>query len=469
MKAIVRDDIISLSSFVAAEFKYKYYLETLKESGNYCFLDQFKKLVPKGQSIVNGMLEHNLIALENINKNYKYIYLTDTAMKYLYLRESDEDFENVTKNRISVKKVNKNPSEKQLLTSAYKFHLMITEDPLISKQDVFNSFSDFIYLSKIKHNKDYVIAYLNNQETKIQIKRDEIKTVQNELSNFESIIQNLFDSSMNDTGSDISAIKKVQEKLELLKSKEFEKAGLFNKQDILIQTKDNEKEIAIHEERLNNLQQIASMKSTLIKKHNILHNQYTKKINNLKDELDKIVTKYENSKNSIEELNNYISKVHREIEKLYDISKVIVRIVDSRLELLIFDTGSFKTAFGYLKIINSLNEFKIPIEHVKIVIYSYVNHRSLNLENEFNKLKKDKLNALNTIKNYNIKTNDYYPKPDFYIAADNLYKSIPDFELEIRDTFYYMKKYKEITSAANKYIKKRDKEAIDLLIQKLNS
>ena len=91
MKSIVRDDIISLESFVAAEFKYKYYLETLMKSGNYCFLDQFKRFIKNGQAFVNGMIEHNLLALENINKNYKYIYLTDTAMKYLYLRDSEED------------------------------------------------------------------------------------------------------------------------------------------------------------------------------------------------------------------------------------------------------------------------------------------------------------------------------------------------------------------------------------------
>lgn len=97
MKAIVRDDIISLDSFVAAEFKYKAYLEMIMKAGNYCFLDQFKKLIPSGQTIVNGMIENNLIGMENINKNYKYIYLSDTAMKYLYLRNSEEDFSKVKK------------------------------------------------------------------------------------------------------------------------------------------------------------------------------------------------------------------------------------------------------------------------------------------------------------------------------------------------------------------------------------
>ena len=107
MKAIVRDDIIALDSFVAAEFKYKEYLELLMKSGNYCFLDQFKKQIPSGESIVKGMIENNLLGTENLNNSYKYIYLSDTAMKYLYLRTSEEDFSKVKKNRISVKKVNK--------------------------------------------------------------------------------------------------------------------------------------------------------------------------------------------------------------------------------------------------------------------------------------------------------------------------------------------------------------------------
>ena len=58
MKSIVRDDIISLESFVAAEFKYKYYLETLMKSGNYCFLDQFKRFIKKIVYINNVSTSH---------------------------------------------------------------------------------------------------------------------------------------------------------------------------------------------------------------------------------------------------------------------------------------------------------------------------------------------------------------------------------------------------------------------------
>lgn len=469
MKSIVRDDIISLNSFVAAEFKYKYYLETLKESGNYCFLDQFKMLVPKGQSIVNGMLEHNLIALENLNKNYKYIYLTDTAMKYLYLRDSEENFESVTKNRISVKKVNKNPSEKQLLTSAYKFHLMLHENSLISKPDILNSISDLIYISKLKYDKNFVLDYSIRLKIKIEMKEDEISEIKNNLSSFNSTVNNLLTSSMTDTKPVVDEMKKVEKKIKKLESKEFEKAGLFNKQDILVQIKDNEKKIAVYQEKFNNLHELALLKSTLIKNHNTQHMKYTSELKNLEEELNELEKKYTSIRKAIKELDIEIAKIHREIEKLYDISKVIVRIVDSKLELLIFDTGNFKTAFGYMKILNLLKDLIIPYDSIKIIIYSYTDHRAVNLENDFKKLKKDKLNALDTIKNYNIKTNDHYPKPNFYIAANNIYESIPDFDIEVSDTFYYMKKYKEIISVANKYIKKRDKEAIDILIKKLNS
>jgi hypothetical protein len=145
MKAIVRNDIISLSSFVVAEFKYKEYLEMIMKAGNYCFLDQFKRFIESGQTIVNGMIENNLIATENINKNYKYIYLTDTAMKYLYLRDSDEDFLNIKKNRISVRNVEKNPTEKQLISSVYKFHLLAQGEELIDKESILKPIEDYIF------------------------------------------------------------------------------------------------------------------------------------------------------------------------------------------------------------------------------------------------------------------------------------------------------------------------------------
>jgi len=124
MIAMVRDDIISLDSFVQAKFKYEKYLLLLKNAGNYCFLDQFKRLFEKGETIAKNMEELNLIKTETLNNNYKYIYLTDTAMKYIILKDDPKDYTSVVKNKISVLKVNKYPSEKVLMSSALKFELI---------------------------------------------------------------------------------------------------------------------------------------------------------------------------------------------------------------------------------------------------------------------------------------------------------------------------------------------------------
>lgn len=75
-------------------------------------------------------------------------------MKYLYLRESEEDFSKVKKNRISVKKVEKNPTEKQLLSSAYKFHLLTQGEELIDKESIMKSLEDIVFLKNHNGNTE---------------------------------------------------------------------------------------------------------------------------------------------------------------------------------------------------------------------------------------------------------------------------------------------------------------------------
>lgn len=60
-------------------------------------------------------------------------------------------------------------------------------------------------------------------------------------------------------------------------------------------------------------------------------------------------------------------------------------------------------------------------------------------------------------------------KPEFYIIADNIYDSIPDFNIEVKEDCYYMKSYKDLISSSTKSIKRKDKKAINDLIKKLNS
>lgn len=467
MKAIVRDDIIALSSFVAAEFKYREYLEMIMKAGNYCFLDQFKRFVKSGQSIVNGMIENNLIAMENINKNYKYIYLTDTTMKYLYLRNSEEDFSNVQKNRISVKKVDKNPTEKQLLSAAYKFHLLAIEEELIDKKSILKSIEDYIFLKNIKADKSKYESWHEKKSDLIESSKKEIEDLkiekQNIDSNFEKLNNglNLFDSYNDEISYKSLDLKCINIKKEIEeKSQKTFKTGL--------------KELNLELELLTNLKNEVYSRIQLKKsaKEN-LNKIITPVILNISTKENKLI-EFENKFNKLnkdveEKLIPKVKKAQKVFENLYNISKVIARIKDDTLEFIIFDTGNFKTAYSYLKQINSIKELDLGFKDIKIIIYSYAEHRSFNLYNEFIKAKSEKEKALNTMKTYNLKTENSKTKSDFYIAAEKVYNNTPEFKVETRDDFFYMKSYKELISSSTKSIKRKDKEAIDNLIKSLKS
>lgn len=126
MKAIVRDDIISLETFVALRFKYEQYAEMLNDAGGYCFVDQFVEHFGgknKGRYLAKQLEDNGIISTKFLN-NYKYCYLTDAAIKYLTYKDDPRDFSALKKADIPVKKITPNPSDKVLFSSAMKFALM---------------------------------------------------------------------------------------------------------------------------------------------------------------------------------------------------------------------------------------------------------------------------------------------------------------------------------------------------------
>lgn len=467
MKAIVRDDIIALDSFVAAEFKYKPYLEMLMKAGNYCFLDQFKRLMPSGQSIISGMIEKNLVATENINKNYKYIYLTDTAMKYLYLRDSGEDYSEITKNRISVKKVNKNPSEKQLLSSAYKFHFIACGEEMIVKDDILKGIEDFIFFRNHKVTSEKYTEWVKKNSESIKNYKNEIEKLNNESIGFKKSIQRInkgleifnSDEEIQELNELKKSYKEIQAQIDIKSNSTF-KLGvkelseqLSNMQALIRQV---EKRLDIKKCVIKNYKDsIAEIESVRVNKESSL--------NEFEKNFDLIVKSVE------EKTIPKINEIKKVFENLYNISKVIARIDENILIFIILDTGNFKTAFEYLKQVNNIGSLGIGYENVKIIICSYAENRAENLYNEFIKAKKDKEKALNTIKVYNQKTNNSATKSDFYIAAEKICNNTPEFDIEIKRDFYYMKSYKEIISSSTKSIKRKDRKAVDDLIIKLKN
>ena len=457
MKSIVRDDIIALESFVAAEFKYKYYLETLMKSGNYCFLDQFKRFIKNGQAIVNGMIEHNLLGLENINKNYKYIYLTDTAMKYLYLRDSEEDFSDVKKNRISVKKVDKNPTEKQLLSSAYKFHLLIHGENLIDKESILKSIEDMIFIKNHKGNKDLYKKWINAREKEIEKFNENIGKIKDKDSTLLENL-NLIKNGINllNPSEDLKKYKGLESKIKEIEIEIQEKSPkLLRKGEV--------RELNVELEYLNKLKDEAynlySLKNKLLKNVEEVRSNFKSLIQKEEKQLNETQTKLESMNNTVKNKTiPEVEKVQKVFENLYNISKVIARIKDNTLEFIILDTGNFKTAFGYLKQINSIKELNLDFKEIKIIIYSYAEHRAFNLYNEFIKVKAEKEKKDNSKK-----------KRLFYDNTKENTDNTPNFEVEYKNTFFYMKGYMSVISNGNKSIKRKDKEAIDNLIEKLKT
>ena len=467
MKAVVRDDIISLNSYVAAEFKYKKYLYMLMKAGNYCFLDQFKKLVPSGQAIIAGMIDNNLVATENINKNYKYVYLTDTAMKYLYLRDSDEDYSKIQKNRISVKKVSKNPSEKQLLSSAYKFHLLANDEELVDKESILKALTDFMLLKKHNTTEENYYKWIEKNNSEIERAESNVQKLNNEILSNKELIKRF------NNGLNIFNCEDEINKLNKLKNEYREIDKLIKEKSDRV-FKNGLKELNYEADKLRisieSLENIIELKNKALKNYkNIILEKENEK-NDISNKIQQFEARFNKLKMTIEEKTlPSVKKVGKKFETLYNISKVIARVRNNTLEFIILDTGNFKTAHGYLKQINEIKDLNIGFEGINIIIYSFAENRAKNLYNEFIKAKESKEKALKTIKKYNIETNNSPTKSDFYIAAEKIYDNTPEFNIEIRDECYYMKNYKELISSSTKSIKRKDKKAIDDLIKKLNS
>lgn len=475
MKGEVRDDIISLDNYVAAEFKYKEYLELLFNAGGYCFLDQFKTFIQSGATIIKNMQEHSLVGVENINNCYKYVYLTDTATKYLELRGCKEDYSNVKKNQISVKKFKKNPSQKQLFISAFKFHLLTHGDRSVTKESINKTFYEYLLRINFHNNMNDVSKEIldelikkyedKNNELEDEIKAKELKIKENE-SNFLYILGGLKNSPIDREIRELSSESRiVSEQIDNI-SKTTLKRGLAD-------TQNQKKCIDL---KIELLKQQQEMLDEIINKSN-------KVINSLKYDLNKLVenkNKINNIENIIktklkEQVNPVYEELRKKVDNLHDISKVIARLDEDKLEFNIFDCGHFSTGYSYIKHINSLEVKDSTYKAITIVIYSYAENRANNLLSELERLQKEREGAKKTVDSYLAFIDskgwdfNYHAAPDHYKAAIKILDEIPVFNVVVKSNMYYMGKYIKNISKADKVIKLKDRKAIDELANILNS
>lgn len=205
----IRDDVIKLESFVAAAFKYDEELEIIYNSGGYCFIAQVKNKYGenKGKKIIYDMEKNKLIGTEYYS-NYKYIYITQNALKYIANKNNTE--EEVIKKQ---KNLNKFPTEKTLLSSAIKYeleknHLSIwsrqcyinmLEEKIrelfnycnVSKEQIIKEYNQYKIESKkiIKYTKVIKELTLHTNKQLNSLLEDVLNKYEEKINNYEKLIE----------------------------------------------------------------------------------------------------------------------------------------------------------------------------------------------------------------------------------------------------------------------------------------
>lgn len=465
MRAEVRDDIIGLDSFVAAKFKFEKYIQLIRDAGNYCFLDQFKRHFEKGAYIASQLEDSNLIKTATLNNNYKYIYLTDTAMKYLVLKDDPRDFSDVKKSSISVAKVNKYPSEKVLMSSALKFAIIAEGFDCIIKEKLINSLENKFYKQHdMKRNYEYNTYDLNSELSKLKdiiVNQKRIKSVIDETEQLDmlkysnKVLKDKFELA----DSKIQELKKERESLNVLNKK---------------RKKEIDEEIHQFYEAKGCLVAYAEVKAITEKQRkqieSVIHEFENKCV-----EIEKQIERYNRAKEENKEKMQELEKLKNKVINLYDKSKIIVLTGKDVLQFCILDTGNTKTAYGYLKAINELKEFGYKFDKIQVVIFSYSKKRAESLKAEFEETQKERDKALNRMQKYEDETevsrdnrkNWRYDPPEYYKNAENIYYNTPSIEILTMKNTWYMENYKKNISYSESYIKEKDKKAIKKLKEKL--
>lgn len=391
----IRDDIIKLESYVKCEFEYADYLFAIYDCGGYIFLDQFDRLFTlnydsdldekkvDSRYLIKKIEEEGLVKSEYFS-NYKYIYLTQKALKYIkYKMIVDEKlnkeldnpgfsmdsltrvYSEINPDKIYITPLNKHPSEKTLLSSVMFYELLMR--PSFSYLD--NAFS------KSNHIRILNAALKLNNIEEIQDLKSKKINYENELLDHIRRLD-VITSVFNDTVSafnllvDIINNKLLEEYFEDKKNKENEK--VFKNNTVLknldvyisaIENIKNESSIAI-----NNLYKVD--KSRQLEEVEI--NKCKRDINLIENEIIKL-------KNEEQLYNEKVDSVIKKLIEMRDISKIICIFLPDREGGQ--NTLHFKSTFlvepkpNYDTIINNTiymlrNELNIEITEVQLDLHS---------------------------------------------------------------------------------------------------
>lgn len=326
MKAIVRDDIIGLESYVDAEFKYKKYIEVIAECGGYCFIEQVERLWKSegGRYLVQKMEDANLVKTHYFSK-YKYLVLTPNALKYLYYRDDERDFSDIPKNKIPIKNIKPKPSDKVLFTSVLNFE-----------------HSQFGENNKFLLKKDH----LEMLENSLKINNDlKIKKLDTDLSNLK---EEYFKHKFAMERQEPIYIKLEESNKELnnkIKILDNEKLLLEEKSSFI---KNNNNKIESIEEIINHLKEIISVNSYCLKS-----------IDLTRKEMNDIAIKHNSKEKEIEQLyieqrekNKLADEIIDKLITIRDVSKTICLIQNNKMFLVSTFVKYHK--LNYLEIIRDI-------------------------------------------------------------------------------------------------------------------
>lgn len=449
MKAIVRDDIISLDAYVAAEFKYKEYLEALAGCGGYCFLEQFERLLKSegGKYLAKKMEDNKLIKTDYFSK-YKFVRLTQTAFKYLYYRNDERDFTGIPKNKIPGKNLKPTPSEKVLFTSAMYFELYYRD------KDRYN------YFIKENHIKLIEEQFLHDYSDKImELKKliDDYNLKLNIINNMIINIKKIVENEENNNKHLKSILDKLSEDKTLLEDKK----NIFMKHTAKIDR------IEYLDKELNKLLTSNNGNKKLMKACIDSKNTILDEIENIKNEIQKYKTAQILSEEKTRKTIKYFMQ-------LRDISKVICIYNKTNFKLMVISTFIKQTKSNYttfLKdIVNSLYDKGVPVKTVELNLVSIYK-----LNDKVKKAISDDIEKINSKPitmeiDLSVFDETIERDEDFYKWRDIVYRDSILKNIEYRvnfGTLSKLEKYFDTASDQINYIKKKDIKQFEELKNKL--
>jgi len=455
----IRGDIIGIETYFKIEIYYKKYLQQIFDAGGYCFLNQFKNNSKNSVEIIEKMEQFHLIRKENYTNSYKYIYLTNTALRYFHLKDDPKDYSSTPKHLISVKQLEKKPSEKKLFSSSIKYHLLFNEkNSYMIKENLLKELKEEFMNQNGLFDLETRIEILTNK--KVKIKEDFNKSKQS----FDIIMDSF--KAIQDNGSEITETT--------LKEKQTNLIDLNEKLEGLRLIDVNKK--------IQTIKEIENIKGIIVKL------EYQKKIDietkKLKEPLEKLNNEFialgkelkvlEKQKKDSNPIYENLNRLQIKIKNLYDQSMIIARLKDNILTFNIIDTGNFKTAISYMKLINDIYIESYKINSITVQIISYSKNRAENLKIEFQDVEKEKLKANKTMQKFEhdkglSRTNRKNWKfcPDFYIKVERLYNNPTVSNIKISDEVFYMETYNANLSKTQKYVKRKDIESVKTIKQNI--